>query len=581
MSLWRPFLSLQFAFLAAAVYATEYHVAIAGDDANKGSLPAPLRTISEAALRTPSNPFPGPFELRGDTNKALLLWTDQNAPAKPAKPDKAASQEEKVILTPEPPRVPRINGPKIFGVRPGSPVLFTIPATGDRPMRFSARNLPSGLKLEPETGQITGDLKDKGEYVVALRARNRRGTAERNFKFVCGDTLALTPHMGWNSWYIWKNQVSDTIVREAADAMVDSGLIQHGYAYVNIDDCWALKSATRVPPYRFSGEPRDGHGQIQSDERFPDMKALTDYVHSKGLKAGIYTSPGPLTCATCEGSYEHEAEDALRFAGWGFDFVKYDWCSYGKVVTNATLAQLQQPYRMMSDALRIQQRDLVFNFCQYGMGKVWEWGKEAGGHSWRTAGDLGGNYAGISKAIYQDGLDLYANQHLERCGGPGGWNDPDYLLFGYIMDNKGRIVPTSLSPNEQYTQMSFWALVAAPLIFSGDMTRLDKFTLNLLCNDEVIEVDQDPLGKPAGRIKKDGQTEVWARPLEDESMAVGLFNRGEAEAQVTVRWADLGLSGKQKVRDLWRQRNLGKFSDRFQASVPRHGVFLGRVSAGE
>jgi alpha-galactosidase len=366
-------------------------------------------------------------------------------------------------------------------------------------------------------------------------------------------------------------------MRQAADAMVSSGLIEHGYSYINIDDCWALKSGTRVPPYEYPGEPRDAQGQVNSNERFPDMKALTAYIHSKGLKAGIYSSPGPLTCAVCTGSYQHEAEDARRFADWGFDFLKYDWCSYGRIVTNASRAQLQEPYRIMSKALREQPRDIILNFCQYGMGSVWEWGKEAGGHSWRTAGDLGGKYAVISTALYRDGLDLYANKHLDNFGGAGAWNDPDYLLFGFVMNNKGQIVPTSLSPNEQYTQMSFWALVAAPLIFSGDMTRLDKFTLNLLCNDEVIEVDQDPLGKPAHRVAKQGQNEVWARPLEDGSLAVGLFNRSETKARVLATWNDLGLTGKQHVRDLWRQRDLGKFESQFQAKVPRHGVVLVRI----
>ena len=241
------------------------------------------------------------------------------------------------------------------------------------------------------------------------------------------------------------------------------------------------------------------------------MKALTDYIHAKGLKAGIYTSPGPLTCAGHVGAYQHEELDARRFAEWGFDFLKYDWCSYGRIATNPSLAEMQKPYRLMGDILRRQDRDMVLNLCQYGMGNVWEWGKEVGGHSWRTAGDLGGSFDGIPGALFRDGFDVYARNELHKFGGPGGWNDPDYLLLGYLSNWKGQTVPTPLTPNEQYTHVSLWCLLAAPLIFSGDITRLDDFTLSLLTNDEVIDVDQDPLGKPGRRVAIDGDLEVWAR----------------------------------------------------------------------
>ncbi|HNU27516.1 MAG TPA: NPCBM/NEW2 domain-containing protein, partial [Planctomycetota bacterium] len=240
-----------------------------------------------------------------------------------------APREEAVILTPPPPRTPRINGAKVFGVRPGSPLLFTIPATGDRPMTFAADNLPEGLALDPATGFLTGSLARKGAYSITCRARNALGAAERTLTIVCGDTLALTPHMGWNSWYVWENHVTDKIMREAADAMVANGMINHGYMYINIDDCWMVKPG--APDGPFAGEPRDARGMINSNTRFPDMKALTDYIHSKGLKAGIYTSPGPLTCQGLTGAYRHEELDVRRFVEWGFDFLKYDWCSYGGV----------------------------------------------------------------------------------------------------------------------------------------------------------------------------------------------------------------------------------------------------------
>ena len=211
------------------------------------------------------------------------------------------------------------------------------------------------------------------------------------------------------------------------------------------------------------------------------------------------------------------------------------------------------------------------------MGKVWEWGKAVGGHSWRTAGDLGGSFQGIPLALFRDGFDVYANNHLDQFGGPGGWNDPDYLLLGYLSNWKGGTAPTPLTPNEQYTHVSLWCLVAAPLIFSGDITRVDDFTLNLLCNDEVVDVDQDSLGKPGHRAWAADDLEVWVRDLEDGSKAVGLFNRSETETTVTANWKDIGVTGKQMVRDLWRQTEIGARTDKFEAKVPRHGVVLVRV----
>ena len=517
-------------------------------------------------------------ESRGGIGYAHADWADARLLVTGARPViVGAPHEEAVILTPKPPRTPRINGARIFGVRPGHPFLFTIPATGERPMAFAVDHLPKGLTVDVQTGQIQGRIEKPGEYVVTFRADNSLGKAQSKLKIVCGETLALTPHMGWNSWYIWKQGVTDKIMRDAADAMVSSGMINHGYQYVNIDDCWSLKPGATDPA--LSGDARDAQGMVNANQHFPDMKALTDYIHSKGLKAGIYTSPGPLTCGGYVAAYQHEELDARRFAEWGYDFLKYDWCSYGRIATNPSLAQMQQPYRLMGDILRRQDRDLVLNFCQYGMGKVWEWGKDAGGHSWRTAGDLGGGFYGIPGALFRDGFDLYAQSELHKHGGPGGWNDPDYLLLGYLGGPKGQAALTPLTPNEQYTHVSLWCLVAAPLIFSGDITRLDDFTLSLFTNDEVIEVDQDPLGKPGRRVAIEGDLEVWARDMEDGTKAVGLFNRGEDATTVTAKWADLGLKGKRIVRDLWRQQDLGKYEGEFKASVPRHGVVLVRLRA--
>jgi alpha-galactosidase len=346
-------------------------------------------------------------------------------------------------------------------------------------------------------------------------------------------------------------------------------MINHGYIYVNIDDCWANRPGAKDAD--FGGPPRDAAGKVNSNRRFPDMKALTDYIHHRGLRAGLYTSPGPTTCAGCTGAYKHEAEDAQRFAEWGFDFLKYDWCSCGAPLPG--LPGLQEPYRKMSALLKKQPRDIVLNFCQYGMGDVWKWGREAGGNSWRTADDLGRGYlTGQFDLMGREVFDHYAAHDLHKYAGPGAWNDPDYLQLGHLSYG-----PTNLSPDGQYSQVTLWSLVAAPLIFGGDISRLDDFTLNLLCNDEVIEVDQDPLGKAGRRVAKDGDQEVWARPLGDGSLAVGLFNRSEMEATVAANWSDLGVQGKQRARDLWRQKELGTLEGRFSTPLPAQGAMLIRL----
>ena len=483
--------------------------------------------------------------------------------------------EKPLVLTPKPSPKPRINGAKVYGARPGSPFLFKVPATGTRPLRYRAEGLPEGLSIDEATGIITGAIARPGVSVATLVVSNRLGKASRTLRIVCGDTLALTPHMGWNSWYVWENHVTQDIIRAAADAMSSSGMIDHGYMYVNIDDCWAVKPGSTDP--MLAGELRDADSMVNANRRFPDMKGLTDHIHSLGLKAGIYTSPGPTTCAGHTGAYQHEEADVRRFVQWGYDFLKYDWCSYGDIDKGGTLEGYQKPYREIARILRAQKRDIVLNLCQYGLGNVWEWGREVGGNSWRTAGDLGGSFEGIATAIFRDGFDVYTARELHRYGRPGGWNDPDYLLLGYLSNWEGQTVPTPLTPSEQYTHVTLWCLVAAPLIFSGDITRLDAFTLSLLTNDEVIEVDQDPLGRPGRRIAVDEDREVWMKDLEDGSHAVGLFNRGEFPATVKVKWQDLGLSGKQKVRDLWRQKDIGALEDGYSVKISRHGCVLLKV----
>jgi alpha-galactosidase len=476
-----------------------------------------------------------------------------------------------VILTPKPSPLPKINGPKVFGVRPGNPFLFTIAATGDRPMEFSVDGLPEGLNLDKSTGQITGKVKGKGTHVVMLRAKNAVGSSVRQLKIVVGDQIALTPALGWNSWNCFANAVDDSKVRSAADAMVKSGLINYGWTYINIDDCWEIKPVTDDP--MLQGEIRNGKGRINTNKKFPDMRALSDFIHSKGLKMGIYSSPGPLTCAGFTASYEFEEQDALQYAEWGIDYLKYDWCSYGRIAKDNSLPELKKPYLVMRAALNNVNRDILFSLCQYGMGDVWKWGGEVGGNSWRTTGDITDSWESMTGIGFsQTGHEAYAK--------PGNWNDPDMLVVGKVGWGP-QLHPTRLTPNEQYTHISLWCLLSSPLLIGCDMTQMDDFTLNLLTNDEVLEVSQDPLGKQASRVFKDGDLEVWAKEMEDGSKAVGLFNRGPWKSEITVRWNDLGINGKQLVRDLWRQKDLGSFSDEFKALVPRHGVVLLKIVAAK
>ena len=521
-------------------------------------------------------------------------------------PTNASAIEDAVVLTPKPAPTPRITGARVFGVRPGSPFLFTVTATGERPMLFSAKNLPSGLTLDPQTGIITGRLPGpksipsdaKGAYLllqnavrtnytVTLQAKNSLGTAERTFRIVVGPQIGLTPAMGWNSWNCFASAVTAEHVKAAADAMVNSGLINHGWSYINIDDYWQVHRDSR--DRTLQGPHRDANGTILPNPRFPDMNGLVDYVHGKGLKIGLYSSPGPWTCGGCVGSFEHELQDAQQYAAWGFDYLKYDWCSYspnleslrgstnfnpqsvrsfsgGRAGNNR--AALMAPYKLMQEALLKQPRDIIYSLCQYGMGNVWEWGTEIGGNSWRTTGDITDTWNSMANIGFrQAGKEQYA--------GPGHFNDPDMLVVGKV--GWGNLHPSRLTPNEQYTHISLWCLLASPLLIGCDMTQLDEFTLGLLTNDEVLDVNQDPLGRQAARISQNGSLEVWAKDMEDGSKAVGLFNRGNDEQNVTAEWSALGLNGEQNVRDLWRQKDLGKFTGQFQAPVGRHGVVLVKI----
>lgn len=461
------------------------------------------------------------------------------------------------ILTPLPPETPRINGAKIFGVRPGSPFLFKIPATGKKPLSYSVRNLPPGLKIDSVTGIITGKLIKAGTYKMNFIVKNSLGESSEEFTVKCGNLLSLTPPMGWNSWNCWGLSVSEEKVISSAQALINKGLIDHGWSYMNIDDGW-------------EAEKRNTKGEIVTNCKFPDMKVLGNWLHDHGLKFGIYSSPGPKTCGGYLGSWQHEKQDAATYANWGIDYLKYDWCSYGDIAKGDTsLAAYIKPYKVMQSALRSQKRDILYSLCQYGMKNVWSWGDKVDGNSWRTTGDIIDTWNSLSSIGFSQTTQY-------KYAKPGRWNDPDMLIVGMVGWGEN-LHPTRLTPDEQYTHISLWCLLSAPLLIGCDISKLDDFTLNLLTNDEVLAVDQDPLGNQAKQIIKKDNYQVWMKVMEDGSYAIGIFNLGESYQNISVSSAELGIDSRSEVRDLWRQKDLGPFGFSFTTRVPPHGVTLIQV----
>jgi alpha-galactosidase len=367
-------------------------------------------------------------------------------------------------------------------------------------------------------------------------------------------TVAATPPMGWNSWNFFAGRVTDKDIRDTADLLVSTGMRDAGYVYVNIDDTWEGK--------------RDAQGRIQSNEKFPDMKALADYVHSKGLKLGIYSSPGPQTCARFEGSLGHEEQDAQTYADWGIDYLKYDLCSYGGVMRqqapNDAAAQnklMREAYEKMHQALKKTGRPIVYSFCQYGDDSVWDWGPSVGANLWRTTGDISANFDRMS-------LIGRSQAGLAKFAGPGHWNDPDMLEVG-----NGK-----LTHDENVTHMTLWAMLAAPLIAGNNLTQMTPDVAAILMNKEAIAIDQDALGKQGDRLYQSGDFDVWTKPLSDGRIAVGLFNRSWDNREVSVDLAEIGFRNGARLRDVWKQKDLGQQSGVFTDTIPKHGVTLLIVS---
>jgi len=467
----------------------------------------------------------------------------------------SAAEEIPYILTPKEKPAPRINNASVFGCKTGAPFLLKIAATGKIPIQFAAENLPVGIQLDAATGIITGAVAQPGTYTVTFTATNSAGSAAKKINIIIGeDKVLLTPPMGWNSWNCWGLSVSDEKVRSSANAMIQSGLINHGFSYMNIDDGWEAAK-------------RAGDGAIVANEKFPDMKKLGDYLHSKGLKFGIYSSPGPTTCGGYLGSYQHEQQDANTYAAWGIDYLKYDWCSYGNIVQpKPTIEQLQKPYTEMHQALQKTGRNMVFSLCQYGMGNVWEWGNKVGGNLWRTTGDIEDTWTSLKNIAFRQDIPAAYNKSSY------GFGDPDMLTVGFVGWGEN-LHQTKLSPSEQYTHISLWSLLGAPLLLGCDLSRIDAFTYNLLSNDEVIAIDQDAGGTGAKKIIINEGLQVWIKALENGKIAAGIFNLGDKTVKQNFSLDAAGLTGNYAIRDVWRQKDMTT-GNKLAINIPAHGVTL-------
>lgn len=496
------------------------------------------------------------------------------------------------ILTPKAPDTPRINGPRVYGARPGTDFLYKIPVSGVRPMSFSAKGLPSGLKLDKTKGIISGKARRKGVYKVQISVSNALGSDSRELRIEIGDRIALTPPMGWNSWNCWGDRVTADNILGAARALERSGLADYGWNYVNIDDGWQGKRGGK-------------YNAIQPNAKFPDMKSLADSLHARGFKFGIYSGPWVITYAghigsSCDnpegtywwveegsvnenfridlkkydkgdlcsfGKYSFARADARQWADWGVDYLKYDWF-------------LNDVWwlRDMREALDATGRDIVYSISNATrICLAPDMVKYA--HCWRTAGDIQDTWGSVSNI----GFDR--ESAWPGYAGPGNWPDADMMVLGQVGGWEGGTPHwTRLTPWEQYSHVTLWAMLASPLLIGCDLDALDDFTLSLLTNPEVLEVNQDPLGMMGVRnvFGPSKYQTVYVKRMEDGTLAVALFNISGEEKTVSFVPRDLGLLGVQTIRDLWRQKEVGKVQDkeRWEVKLPAHGCALYRLSPG-
>lgn len=461
------------------------------------------------------------------------------------------------------PDAPFIASPMVVGTTPGNEFLYRIGVQGKCPFKYIVKGLPRGLKLNKKKGLITGKVKKAGEYSVTITAENDCGEDTKTLLIRAGEKmLAQTPPMGWNSWNAWGIKIKAEHVLQTKEALLKSGLADLGYLYINVDDGW-------------QGPKRDKKGVLPPSKEFGgSFKELADELHKDGLKLGIYSSPGPKTCGYKLGSYEYEQIDADTWADWGIDYLKYDFCYYGKIIPDIHSRSDQKvPYINMRKALDNCDRDIVYSFCQYGMQEGWQWAGAVGGNVWRTTGDIINSWESMSR-------NGFSQQAMHPFSGPGHWNDPDMLILGSIGWGHREPVPTSLTRNEQMTHFGLWCMLASPLLLGCDMTKLDEFTMALISNPELIAVDQDPLGKQAWRVQqnRDKLTEIWARPLADGSWAVAFFNRGMLHEKITLDGNEISLIGPKKVRDLFQRKDLPQALRELTLEVPPHGVRIVKLT---
>ena len=466
------------------------------------------------------------------------------------------------ILTPPERPEPRINGPSVFGVRPGHPVIYHVPITGEEPIEVEVMAVDgqrmlesgplSGLRFDGISRVISGRVDEPGEYRLAFRAKNARGSVERPFTLKVGEAICLTPVMGWSSRNALGEEVSQSKVIAAANTLTASGLARHGWNTLVIDDHWARKGGKAILP----------------NANFPGMKRLTAYLHGRGFRTGISSSPGELTAGGCAGSRMRELQDAKTFAAWEFDYLVYDLGDYGKAAGISGQQAAMHPYLLMGKALRDQKRDFVFAISQRGMYNVATWGACARGHSWRTSGSDPDRWSSVVSAISQQ-------KSLWHFSAPGAFHDPGTLCVGPMCRNGAGGQP--LTPNEQYTQMSMWALMAAPLMISFDLEKMDDFTRALLSNDEVLAVSQDELVAPAELKVVDHGTQIWTRRLADGSFAALAVNKRPFKRRLRLDFAALGLPKTAMLRDLWRQRTLGDRLSSYEVELPPCAPFFVQV----
>lgn len=493
------------------------------------------------------------------------------------------NDDAKYILTPDPSPQPRINSAPVFGATPGNPFLYLVAATGKRPVRFSAENLPEGLTLDPRTGIISGTIHKPGTYPVILNADNQYGKTTKDLKIIIGDTLALTPPMGWNGWNSWEKKIDQDKVIAAAKAMLRNGLINYGWTYINLDDTW-------------QGARGGKNNSLQPNEKFPDLKKMIDTLHSMGFKAGLYSTPYVYSYAgypgassdfekggeTIEpdkskrkssaliGKFRFEENDARQMAEWGVDFLKYDW----RIDVEST--------KRMSQALKNSGRDIVFSLSNNApFEQVEEWLKWS--NMYRTGPDIKDNFTSLF-------LNTFTLSHWGPFTGPGHWADPDMMIAGKVSIGQ-ELHDTRLTPNEQYSHVSMMSLLSAPMLIGCPPGQMDSFTLKLFSNSEVIDINQDPLGKAAALVYEENGIQVWLKLLNDGNYAVGLFNTGNFGATPSswFRWGDekpvsfhpdftkIGLPGKWLLRDVWRQKDLGVYESGFKTEIPFHGVVFLRI----